>query len=106
VTFLAFLLASLLATSGVVKVRSGHRVGLGILPGTVLELVGALALAAMAASAEPLPGWTVAGALVLFLVSSAHHVSQVRVIRRRRKENEGGRLAAYVRYISASDETR
>jgi hypothetical protein len=33
-------------------------------------------------------------------------VSQVRVIRRRRKENEGGRLAAYVRYISASDETR
>lgn len=103
-TLLAFFLASLLVTSSVVKMRSGQRIGLGVLPGTVLELLGALGVAVVGVTTGRLPGWAVAGALVLFLLSSAHHVGRVRAIRRRRQESEGGRLAAYVRYLSISDE--
>lgn len=102
-TFLAFLLAALLVTSSVVKIRSGQRVGLGLLPGTLLELAGALALAGGAVATGSLPGWAVALALVLFFASSVHHVGRLRDLRRRREESEGGRLAAYVKYLSASD---
>jgi hypothetical protein len=105
VTLLAFLLAALLATSGAVKVRSGRRVGLDVLPGTALELIAALGLPGMAVSTGRLPGWLLVGSLLLFFASSTHHVRHLRAIRRRRDASEGGRLAAYVRYLSAVDES-
>jgi hypothetical protein len=104
-TFLAFLLAALLIASGVVKVRSGQRAGLGLLPGTLVELVGAVVLAGSAMATGRLPAWAVVAALGIFFASSLHHVGRLRAIRRRREESEGGRLAAYVKYLSASDET-
>ena len=103
--FLAFLLGALLVTSSAVKVRSCQRVGLGLLPGTLLELVGGPAVAAGAMITGGLAGWAVAVSLGLFFVSSVSHVARLRALRLRREESEGGRLAAYVKYLSASDES-
>lgn len=102
-TFAGFLVAVILATSALMKVRMDRRTGTGTSPATLLELVTAPIVAAAPMVAGTLPVNLV---LLAFLVSITASVLQVRrygAIRAQRESTEGGRLAAYVRYLSATD---
>jgi hypothetical protein len=99
-TLLAYLLAAMLAVSGALKARSGARLGIGLLPGALLELLAGVAIAALPLFGGRLPVWVVVGAVVVVVASSAHYALVLRRIRLRREDSEGGRLAAYVKYLS------
>lgn len=107
-TFLLFFTAGLVAASSVLKLRSTSRVGLGLRPLAILELVAALGLAALglpgSLSGSPLARWAVPVAILLLVVSSVDHALRLRAWRLARAESEGGRLAAYVKYLSEAPE--
>lgn len=103
-TFLLFVTAGLVAISGGLKLRSTSRVGLGMSPLALLEMVAAVMLAALILPG-PLSGtavvrWAVPAAVLLLVVSSVEHAMRLRAYRRTRAESEGGRLATYVKYLS------
>jgi hypothetical protein len=104
VTLLSWLLAAMLAVSGALKARSGARLGIGVLPGAMAELLLGVGFAATPLFAVSLPVWAILFAVLLLLGSSIHYAVVLRRIRRRREESEAGRLAAYVRYLSSSSE--
>ncbi len=101
---LSWLIAAMLALSGAVKARSGARQGLGILPGVLAELLAGVAFAAMPLAGVGPPVWLTVAAVVLLIASTTHHGLVLRRLRRRREASEGGRLAAYVKYLSEPDE--
>lgn len=103
-TFLLFVTAALVAVSGGLKLRSTSRVGLGVRPLALLELLSALILAGLILP-SPLSGsalvrWSVPVAILLLVVSSVDHALRLRAYHRSRAESEGGRLATYVKYLS------
>lgn len=103
-TFLLFVSAALVAVSGGLKLRSTSRVGLGMRPLALVELVSALVLAALILpshfSGTAMVRWAVPAAILLLVVSSVDHALQLREYRHARAESEGGRLATYVKYLS------
>ncbi len=99
-TALAFLMAALLALSGALKARSGLRVGIGILPGVLLELVVAIGFAAVPLVGRTPPLWVFVLGTALLVGSSLHYATVIRRLARSRESSEGGRLAAYVKYLS------
>lgn len=103
-SFLLFVTAALVAASSLIKLRSTSRVGLGLRPLALLELLAGLALAVLVLPG-PLSGtsvvrWAVPVAIGLVLVSSLDHAFRLRAYRRARADSEGGRLAAYVKYLA------
>lgn len=107
-TFLLFVTAVFVAASSGLKLRSTSRVGLGLRPLALLELAAALGLAALVVPG-PLSGtsvarWAVPAAILLLVVSSVDHAVRLRAYRRARAQSEGGRLAAYVKYLSVQAE--
>lgn len=105
--FLLFVTAALVAVSGGLKLRSTSRVGLGLAPLAILEMVAALCLALLVLP-SPLSGtaverWSVPAAISILIVSSIDHAVRLRAHRRARSETEGGRLATYVKYLSELD---
>jgi hypothetical protein len=102
-TLLAYLLAAMLAVSGALKARSGARLGIGLVPGALIELMAGVAVAAVPLMGRALPVWLIVAAVSLVIASSAHYGLVLRRIRQRREASEGGRLAAYVKYLSRSD---
>lgn len=103
-TFLLFITAALVAISGGLKLRSTSRVGLGLAPLAVLEMVAALGLAALVLpsrwSGTTVERWSVPVAIVILIASSIDHAIRLRSHRRARAETEAGRLVNYVRYLS------
>lgn len=103
-TFLLFVTAALVAVSGGLKIRSTARVGLGISPLALLEMVLAVGLAVMILpsplSGSTLERWAVPLAIGVLVVSSVEHAFRLRAYRKARAESEGGRLATYVKYLS------
>jgi uncharacterized membrane protein HdeD (DUF308 family) len=95
-TLLAYLMAMVLAISGALKLKSSNRLGLGIAPGSVLELVMALMLAAAPLMAWRVPTWFFACAIALVIGSSTHHAFLLGAARRRRKASEAKRLEFHV----------
>jgi hypothetical protein len=102
-TLLAYLMAMVLAISGALKLRSATRLGIGILPGPVLELFAALLLAAAPLMAWGLPAWLLVGGIVLLVASSTHHGLLLRAARRGREASEARRLEAHLKYPKSSD---
>ena len=95
--------AALIVASALAKIRMDRRMGMGTSPATLLEL-----LVGAAAGAVPMVSGTLPVGLVMagFAVSIAASFIQLRRYgreRQRREEGEGGRLAAYVRYLSAAE---
>ena len=105
-TLLAYLLAVVLAVSGALKLRAAARLGIGLLPGPLLEMIVAVAVAASPLMAWDLPIWLLVGAIVLLVASSTHHALLLRDVRRRRRASESVRLEAHVRYLSRPDSER
>lgn len=102
--FAGLLVAVLIATSALAKIRMDRRTGMGTSPATLLELAVAAVVGAAPAMAGTLP---VSLVVFGFGVSVTASVAQLRRYGRerlRREESEGGRLAAYVRYLSAAEE--
>jgi O-antigen/teichoic acid export membrane protein len=99
------LLASLFAASALTKVRMDRRMGMGTSPVTLVEVFAALAVAAVPMLSGVLPAGLVGGAVAVSVVASWVQFRRYRAVRRRREASEGGRLAAYVRYLSAADES-
>lgn len=106
---LATLTAILLFVSGGLKVRSSRRIGLGIGPLPLAEIVVGLFIGmggmAAAASGVALPRWSLPVAILLVLVSTAHHASRLGAHRKRRAETEGGRLQTHLQYFSGDGES-
>jgi hypothetical protein len=102
-TFAGFLIAVILATSALMKVRLDRRTGTGTSPATLLELVAAPVVAAAPMVTGTLPVNLVVLAFVVSITASLLQVRRYGAIRMRREETEGGRLAAYVRYLSAAE---
>lgn len=106
---LATLTAILLFISGGLKLRSSRRVGLGIAPLPLIEIVVGLlvGMAGMAAAAAgtTLPRWSLPVALLLLLVSTGHHATRLGEHRRRRAETEGGRLRTHLEYFSGDGDS-
>jgi hypothetical protein len=104
-SLLSFLAAVLLVMSGALKIRSGRRFGVGFSPLAVVEIIAGVALAVLSArgalGAEGLPRWSVPAGVVLVLVSTTVHALKLRAERLQLAESEGGRLVAYVKYLSA-----
>lgn len=103
-TFLLFVTAALVAVSGGLKLRSTSRVGLGVRPLALLEMVAAVVLATLILP-SPLSGtvvvrWAVPAAILLLVLSSVDHAARLRAYRKARADSEGGRLATYVKYLS------
>ena len=99
-TLLAYLMAMVLAVSGALKLRSATRLGIGILPGPVLEMGTALVFAAAPLLAWRLPAWLFAGGIVLVVASSSRHALLLRTMRQHREASEARRLEAHVKYLS------
>ena len=102
-TFAGFLVAIILATSALMKVRMDRRTGTGTSPATLLELVIAPIVAAAPMVAGTLPVNLVILAFVVSITASVLQVRRYSAIRAQRESTEGGRLAAYVRYLSAAE---
>lgn len=107
-TFLLFVTAAMLALSGGLKLRSTSRIGLGLAPLALLEMLAAILLGAMilpnALTGTPIERWSVPGAILVLIGSSVDHWYRLRAYHRRRAESEGGRLASYVRYLADQPE--
>jgi hypothetical protein len=103
-SFLVFVASVLLLTSGLLKVRSRARVGIGFSPFGLGEVLAGAALAVGAAMGalgmDVLPRWAVPVGVALLLFSTTEHGLRLRSHRKNRIETEGGRLAAHVRYLS------
>jgi hypothetical protein len=103
-SFLVFIAAALLLISGLLKVRSGARVGVGFSPFAIGEVLAGAALGAGAGMGalgmDVLPRWAVPFAVALLLFSTTEHGLRLRSHRKSRIETEGGRLAAHVKYLS------
>ena len=102
-TFAGFLVAIILATSALMKVRMDRRTGSGTSPATLLELVTAPVVAATPMVTGTLPVNLVVLAFVVSVSASVLQVRRYGAIREERESTEGGRLAAYVRYLSAAE---
>ncbi len=94
------LLAMIFATSALVKIRSGRRVNIGIGAGVMVELGVAVVVAATPLFTGRLPLPLVVGAVAVSGVVSWLHITRLRTLRQARADTEGGRLAAYVKYLS------
>jgi len=103
-TLAGALLSMIFAASALVKIRSGRRVSMGIGPGVIVELGVAVVVAAMPMFTGSLPLPLVVGALAVSGIVSGLHITRLRALRQARADTEGGRLAAYVKYLSGSDE--
>ncbi len=102
-TALLWMTGLLLAASGLVKLRSGHRAGLGVHPLTVAELIAAFTwcwVAATGLGGTPGLAWLVPLGVVLVLASSALFSMRMREHRKRRAGSEARRLEVYVKYLS------
>ena len=103
-TFLLLVTAAFVAMSVGVKLRSTSRLGLGMRPLALLELVAALGLAALVLPSSPsgttVVRWAVPAAILLVVVSSVDHALRLGARRRARADSEGGRLATYLKYLS------
>jgi hypothetical protein len=88
----------LLASSGLIKIRSGSRTGLGISPLALIELVAAVVTAGLAISGGGAPPvvWSIPAALLLVVASSASHVRRLSAHRREREARLGASLATFV----------
>jgi len=108
-SLLAFLTAVLLALSGLLKIRSGQRVGVGSSPMAMAEVVAGVALAVVSTGtvfgALVPPRWAVPASVLLLLVSTIEHGMRLRAQRLQRADSEGGRLVAHVKYLSARNDT-
>ena len=104
VTFAGLLVAALLAMSALTKIRMDRRTGMGTSPATLLELTTAVIVVVVPALSGALPVHLVALAFVVSVTASGIQLRRYGRERRRREASEGGRLAAYVRYLSAADE--
>jgi len=107
VTGLLVLTGLLLLVSGAVKLRSGHRAGLGLQPLTLLELLsaGVLCLGAAAGlAAAPIAAVLVPMGTVLVVASSVHFWTRLSAHRRQREITEARRLETYVKYLSRADD--
>jgi hypothetical protein len=108
-SLLSFLAALLLMTSGALKIRSGRRLGVGVSPLAALEVVAGVVLAALsvrnALGIDGPPRWAVPAGVLLVLISTAVHGQKLRAERLQRAESEGGRLVAYVKYLSAGKDS-
>ena len=97
------LLAVLLLTSALVKLRTSSRVGLGVHTPSVLELLGAGCLVVLAVSGRlsgPVGLWAAVAAVGLVLGSSSHLGRRLTRRNHLRKKTEARRLEAFVRYLS------
>ena len=103
-TFAGFLVAIILATSALMKVRMDRRTGSGTSPATLLELVTAPVVAATPMVTGTLPVNLVVLAFVVSVSASVLQVRRYGAIREERESTEGGRLAAYVRYLSTAED--
>jgi len=104
ISLAGLLLAMIFATSALVKIRSGRRVGIGIGVGVMLELGVAVVVAATPVLTGRLPLSLVVGAVAVSGVGSGLHITRLRALRQARADTEGGRLAAYVKYLSGPDQ--
>jgi hypothetical protein len=106
-TALLVLTAILLLTSSVTKLRAAARAQIGLHLLSVLEGVGAMALASVALSGSLTADQgmkAVVGAVVAILVSSLHLGSRLGRQRRLRDLTEGRRLQNYLNYLSVQPE--
>ena len=104
-TPLVLMTVALMLASGLIKLRAAARIGLGVHLFSLLELVMAAALAAIAfggpAVAEA--GLTfVAGAVVLLVLSSLHLGMLMGRHRKEREATQARRLESYVLYLSGA----
>lgn len=98
-TPLLVLAALLLLVSGLVKLRAGERVGLGIPVLALLEVLVGLALVAFSFLGRMSPRQGLAavlGAVALVLVSSVRQGLAMKARRQLREQTEGGRLQRYI----------
>lgn len=107
-TFLLFVTAAFVAVSAGLKLRSTARVGLGLAPLAIVEMVSAIGLVLLVLPG-PLSGtaverWAVPVAIAILIVSSIDHAVRLRDYSKVRAESEGGRLATYVKYLSEMKE--
>jgi hypothetical protein len=102
-TALIVITGVLLLASGAIKLRAGERVGMGLQPLPLAELVFALIVFASVRT-ERAGLWLVPGGILLVLASSALFLSRMRAFQRRRAETEAGRLATYLKYFALGDE--
>ena len=103
-TFAGFLVAIILATSALMKVRMDRRTGAGTSPATLVELLTAPIVAAAPMLAGTLPVGLVALAFLVSITASVLQVRRHSALRAHRESTEGGRLAAYVRYLSTAED--
>ena len=96
----------LFAASALSKIRSSRRVGLGAGPGVILELAAAVGVAAMPLLTGRLPLPLVVAAFAVSGIVSGLHITRLRSVRQARADSEGGRLAAYVKYLSGPGQER
>ena len=102
--FVGFLVAAILCASAGMKIRMDRRTGMGTSPATLAEMATAGIVAITPVVSGSLPVALVALAFLVSVIASFVQVSRHRAARLRRAESEGGRLAAYVRYLSTADE--
>ena len=94
---------TLLAASGLIKVRSGLRAGVGVPGLAVVEILfgaGSGAIAIMGEPAVAVAGWFVPVGVGLVIVSSILFALKLGDARRRREVTEGKRLENFVKHLS------
>lgn len=105
---LLFLAAAMLAVSGAMKLRATSRMGTGLAPLALLEMVVAVAIAFLALpgplAGTPILRWSVPAAVLLLVGSSVDHALRLREHRRRRAASEERRLRSFLQHLSRSDE--
>ncbi len=97
------LVAFLVAGSALAKIRVDVRAGSGVAIPTVVELATAVLLGLVPLAGVRVPPAALAGAFSVSVWSSLLQARRYRRARKRRDETEGGRLAAYVKYLSEAE---